>query len=79
MGYIGLFAAALIICLLAFTNFKSYFKTSESKIANQVAEVAPGQSIDTSSYQSTLGDIKAQLKISTQQEIDRASGLEEMK
>lgn len=72
MGYLGLLAAALIVCFLAFFGFRSYFGGPQP----QAKQAAP--SIDTSSYGSTLNDIKKQLGTTAQKEIDRVSEMEGM-
>lgn len=80
MSFIGLLAAALIVCFLAFFGFKSYFGGPQSQpsqeVRSQAKEAAP--SIDTSSYGSTLNDIKKQLGVTAQKEIDRVHEMEGM-
>ncbi len=77
MNLIGLLLAALIVCYLGFTGFKSYFKvTPAPQVTNQIKEIAPAQNIDTSSYQSTLSSIRSQLQDSSQKEAERAKELE---
>ena len=67
MGLIGLLAAALIICFMAFVSFKTYFKTVKE------------HPIDTTTYQSTVTSMRSQLKAASQAEVDRAQEMEGMK
>ena len=47
MGLIGLLAVALIICVLAFTSFKTYFTAPAPEVKKQVQEVTKEHPIDT--------------------------------
>ena len=79
MGLIGLLAVALIICVLAFTSFKTYFTAPAPEVKKQVQEVTKEHPIDTTTYQSTVDSMKSQLKAASQAEIDHAQEMEGMK
>ena len=79
MSLLGILGAALIICYLAFMGFKVYFKGPELPISPQAKEAAQEQKINTSSYQSTLKDIRSQIDAASQKDADRVKELENLK
>ncbi len=77
MGYVGLLAAALIVCILFVLNFKSFTKGPQPSTTVKEAAVSGG--INASSYQTIVGDIRGKLNATSQQEKDKLSDLEGMK
>lgn len=74
LSLLGLLAAIMIICILAFSAFKFYFK---KPVLDEPAEkFAQEQNINTTNYQSMLTDTKSKLEDATQREIDRTKEIE---
>jgi hypothetical protein len=68
-----------VFCLAVFMG-TSYFRPSPpTQVKTQLKEVAPDVKIDTTTYRSTLSDIRSQLNASSQMESDRLKEIEGMK
>jgi len=76
LSLLGLLITVAIICILAFTAFKFYFK---KPILDKLSEkFVQEQNINTTSYQSILSSTKDKLQKATQAENEHANEVEGM-
>ncbi len=67
MGYVSILAVAVIIAFMAYFGWRGHFQPSAMVSKN------------TSNYQDVLSSVKTQLNASSQEEIDRAKELGNLK
>lgn len=74
LSLLGLLAAIVIICILAFSVFKFYFR---KPVLDEPAEkFAQEQNINTTNYQSILTDVKSKLKDANTKELEHSGEIE---
>lgn len=70
LSFLGLLVTVAIICILAFTAYKSYFK---KPVLDRLSEkFLQEQNINTTNYQSMLSDVKDKLKDANQKEMEHS-------
>lgn len=76
LSLLGLFVTIAIICILAFTTFKSYFQ--KPVLDKSTETFIQEQNINTTNYQSILSSTKDKLQKATQTENEHVNELEGM-
>lgn len=79
MSLIGLVFAALIVVLMAFSAFKTYFKEPQQNMTQQLREAAPDQKVEASTYGGILDDARSRVRAAAQRSSDRIEEAQELR